>query len=300
MQNKNFKSGFVSIIGRPNVGKSTLINTIINRKVAITSNVSGTTRNIIQGIYNDADTQIVFLDTPGIHKPINRLGKVLNKEALALTKDVDLILFVVDVASGIGKGDMFILESLKNNDVPVILVLNKIDEITTEKLFKTIDEFKDIYPFVEVVPTSGLKNDNVDHLISVIKKYLHDEVKYFPDEYYTSSSMKFMASEIVREKLLQVTEDEIPHSITCITTLFEEKKDIVNISVDIIVDRDNIKRIIIGKNGSRLKMVGTLARTEIESELVGKKVYLELFVKTIKNWKDKEKYLVELGFIDNE
>ncbi|MEF2663884.1 MAG: GTPase Era [Bacilli bacterium] len=294
------KSGFVSIIGRPNVGKSTLINTIINRKVAITSNVSGTTRNIIQGIYNDADTQIVFVDTPGIHKPINRLGKVLNKEALALTKDVDLILFVVDVASGIGKGDMFILESLKNNDVPVILVLNKIDEITTEKLFKTIDEFKDIYPFVEVVPTSGLKNDNVDHLISVIKKYLHDEVKYFPDEYYTSSSMKFMASEIVREKLLQVTEDEIPHSITCITTLFEEKKDIVNISVDIIVDRDNIKRIIIGKNGSRLKMVGTLARTEIESELVGKKVYLELFVKTIKNWKDKEKYLVELGFIDNE
>ena len=294
------KSGFVSIIGRPNVGKSTLINTIINRKVAITSNVSGTTRNIIQGIYNDTDTQIVFVDTPGIHKPINRLGKVLNKEALALTKDVDLILFVVDVASGIGKGDMFILESLKNNDVPVILVLNKIDEITTEKLFKTIDEFKDIYPFVEVVPTSGLKNDNVDHLISVIKKYLHDEVKYFPDEYYTSSSMKFMASEIVREKLLQVTEDEIPHSITCITTLFEEKKDIVNISVDIIVDRDNIKRIIIGKNGSRLKMVGTLARTEIESELVGKKVYLELFVKTIKNWKDKEKYLVELGFINNE
>lgn len=294
------KSGFVSIIGRPNVGKSTLINTIINRKVAITSNVSGTTRNIIQGIYNDSDTQIVFVDTPGIHKPINRLGKVLNKEALALTKDVDLILFVVDVASGIGKGDMFILESIKNNDVPVILVLNKIDEITTEKLFKTIDEFKDIYPFVEVVPTSGLKNDNVDHLISVIKKYLHDEVKYFPDEYYTSSSMKFMASEIVREKLLQVTEDEIPHSITCITTLFEEKKDIVNISVDIIVDRDNIKRIIIGKNGSRLKMVGTLARTEIESELVGKKVYLELFVKTIKNWKDKEKYLVELGFIDNE
>ncbi len=294
------KSGFVSIIGRPNVGKSTLINTIINRKVAITSNVSGTTRNIIQGIYNDSDTQIVFVDTPGIHKPINRLGKVLNKEALALTKDVDLILFVVDVASGIGKGDMFILESLKNNDVPVILVLNKIDEITTEKLFKTIDEFKDIYPFVEVVPTSGLKNDNVDHLISVIKKYLHDEVKYFPDEYYTSSSMKFMASEIVREKLLQVTEDEIPHSITCITTLFEEKKDIVNISVDIIVDRDNIKRIIIGKNGSRLKTVGTLARTEIESELVGKKVYLELFVKTIKNWKDKEKYLIELGFIDNE
>lgn len=294
------RSGFVSIIGRPNVGKSTLINAIINRKVAITSNVSGTTRNIIQGIYNDSDSQIVFADTPGIHKPINRLGKVLNKEALASSKDVDLILFVVDVASGIGKGDMFILDNLKGSDIPVILVLNKIDEISTDKLFRTINEFKDIYPFVEIVPTSGLKNDNVEHLINVIKNYLHDEVKYFPDEYYTSSSIKFMVSELVREKLLQVTEDEIPHSITCFTTLYEEKKDIVNINVDIIVDRDNVKRIIIGKNGSRLKTVGTLARKEIEEELTGKKVYLELFVKTIKNWKDKEKYLIELGFIDNE
>ena len=294
------RSGFVSIIGRPNVGKSTLINAIINRKVAITSNVSGTTRNIIQGIYNDSDSQIVFVDTPGIHKPINRLGKVLNKEALASSKDVDLILFVVDVASGIGKGDMFILDNLKGSSVPVILVLNKIDEISTDKLFRTINEFKDIYPFVEVVPTSGLKNDNVEHLISVIKNYLHDEVKYFPDEYYTSSSIKFMVSDRVREKLLYVTEDEIPHSITCFTTLYEERKDIVNINVDIIVDRDNIKRIIIGKNGSRLKTVGTLARKEIEEELTGKKVYLELFVKTIKNWKDKEKYLIELGFIDNE
>lgn len=293
-------SGFVSIIGRPNVGKSTLVNTIINRKVAITSDVSGTTRNIIQGIYNDKDSQIVFVDTPGIHKPINKLGKVLNKEALALTKDVDLMLFVVDVAGGIGKGDLYILDMLKASQVPVILVLNKIDEISQEKLFKTILEYKDIYPFVEVVPISALKNDNVKHLVEVIKKYLHDEVKYFPDEYYTSSSLKFMVSEIVREKLLHVTEDEVPHSITCYTTLYEEKKDIVNISVDIIVDRDNLKGMIIGKNGSRLKVVGTLARNEIEKELVDKKVYLELYVKTIKNWKEKERYLLELGFIDSE
>ena len=294
------RSGFVSIIGRPNVGKSTLVNTIINRKVAITSDVSGTTRNIIQGIYNDVDSQIVFVDTPGIHKPINKLGKVLNKEALALTKDVDLMLFVVDVAGGIGKGDMYILDMLKASQVPVILVLNKIDEISQEKLFKIILEYKDIYPFVEVVPISALKNDNVKHLIEAIKNYLHDEVKYFPDEYYTSSSLKFMVSEIVREKLLHVTEDEVPHSITCYTTFFEEKKDIVNISVDIIVDRDNLKGMIIGKNGSRLKVVGTLARNEIEKELVDKKVYLELYVKTIKNWKEKEKYLLELGFIDSE
>lgn len=293
------RSGFVSIIGRPNVGKSTLINQIIERKVAITSNVSGTTRNIIQGIYNDNESQIVFVDTPGIHKPINRLGKHLNKEAKEATKDVDLILFVVDTASGIGKGDRYILDNLKT-DVPVILVLNKIDEISTEKLFKTIDTYKDIYPFVEVVPVSALKNDNVNHLISVIKNYLHDDVKYFPEEYYTSSTIKFMVSEIVREKLLQVTEEEVPHSITCYTSKYEDKKDIVNISVDIIIDRENLKRIIIGKNASRLKMVGTLARMEIESSLTNKKVYLELFVKVIKNWKDKEKYLIELGFKNNE
>ena len=293
------RSGLVSIIGRPNVGKSTLVNAIINKKIAITSDVSGTTRNIIQGIYNEPGYQIVFVDTPGIHKPINRLGKVLNKQALSLTKDVDLILFVVDVAAGIGRGDMFILEMLKSSDIPVILVLNKIDQINNAKLLKIIDEYKDIYPFVEIVPTSGLTHDNITHLIDVIKKYLKDEVQYFPEDYYTSSSLKFMVSEIVREKLLQVTEEEIPHSITCYTTLYEEHKDIINIVVDIIVDRDSIKKIIIGKNGSRLKQVGTIARMEIE-ELVGKKVYLELFVKAIKNWKEKEKYLVELGFVDNE
>lgn len=218
---------------------------------------------------------------------------------MSLTKDVDLILFVVDVAAGIGRGDMFILEMLKSSDIPVILVLNKIDQINNAKLLKIIDEYKDIYPFVEIVPTSGLTHDNITHLIDVIKKYLKDEVQYFPEDYYTSSSLKFMVSEIVREKLLQVTEEEIPHSITCYTTLYEEHKDIINIVVDIIVDRDSIKKIIIGKNGSRLKQVGTIARMEIE-ELVGKKVYLELFVKAIKNWKEKEKYLVELGFVDNE
>ncbi len=293
------RSGFVSIIGRPNVGKSTLVNSIINKKVAITSDVAGTTRNIIQGIYNEPGYQIVFVDTPGIHKPINKLGRVLNKEALSLTKDVDLILFVVDVSAGIGRGDLFILETLKSSDVPVILVLNKIDEINNAKLLKIIDEYKDIYPFVEIVPTSGLTHDNIPHLIEVIKKYLRDEVQYFPEDYYTSSSLKFMVSEIVREKLLQVTEEEIPHSITCYTTLYEEKEILVNICVDIIVDRESIKKIIIGKNGSRLKQVGTISRMEIE-ELVGKKVYLELYVKAIKNWKEKEKYLIELGFVDNE
>lgn len=293
------RSGFVSIIGRPNVGKSTLINSLIDKKVAITSKVAGTTRNVIQGIYNNDDYQIVFVDTPGIHKPIDKFGKVLNKQSLANTKDIDLLLFVVDVASGIGKGDKYILSMLKNNDVPVILVMNKIDRLTNEQLLKEINTYKDIYPFSEIVPVSALKKDNTKHLLDVIKKYLKDDIMYFPKDLYTSSSLKFMVSEVVREKLLAVCEEEVPHSITCYTTFYEEKKDIVNINVDIIVDRTNLKKIIIGKNGSRLKQVGILARTEIEL-LVNKKVYLELYVKAINNWKEKEKYLKELGFINNE
>lgn len=292
------KSGFVSLVGRPNVGKSSLLNRIINKHVAITSNVAGTTRNLIEGIYNEEDYQIIFVDTPGISKPINKLGKVMNKQAYSLTKDVDVILLVVDTEAGIGKGDKYLMESLKENNIPVILVMNKIDRISKEKLIKTINEYKD-YPFSEIVPISALKNDNVDHLLDVIKKYLKDDVKYYDDYIYTSSSIPFMAGEIVREKLLNSTEEEIPHSITCHCVSYEEKKDIVNISIDVIVDRDNIKGMIIGKHGEKLKTVGIEARKDLE-EMFGKKVYLELYVKTILNWKEKEKYLKELGFFDYE
>lgn len=289
------KSGFVSIIGRPNVGKSTLLNAILDFKVAIISNKAGTTRNIIQGIYNDLDTQIVFMDTPGIHKPKNKLGKFLNKESYALTKDVDAILFVVDVKEGIGTGDRFILETLKKSESPVILVLNKIDCLNNEGIIGRIEEYKDIFPFAEIVPVSALKKDNVGRLIEVIKKYLTDNVRYFDDDMVTSNSMSFMASELVREKLLNVTIEEIPHSITCVTTKFESHSSIVNICVDIIVDRDSIKKIIIGKGGERLKLVGSEARKELEA-MLGKKVYLELYVRTIKNWREKTSYLKELGF----
>ncbi len=290
------KSGFISIIGRPNVGKSTLLNQIINEHVAITSNKAGTTRNIIEGIYNEENTQIVFVDTPGIHKPITKLGKVLNKQASSLTKDVDAILFVVDAYSGVGTGDKYILDTL-DKDIPVILVLNKIDLLNEAALLKLITEVKDLYPFSEIVPISAKTKDNIVHLIEVVKLYLKDNVKYFDDGYFTSSSKYFMVSEYVREKLLERTEDEIPHSITCVTTKFEEEKNIININVDIIVDRDSLKKIIIGKNGSRLKEVGIYARKDME-ELLGKKVYLELYVKTIKNWRDKERYFNELGFKD--
>ena len=281
------KSGFVSLIGRPNVGKSTLLNTLINEKVAITSKVAGTTRNIIQGIYNEPDYQIVFMDTPGIIKPLNKLGKITNKNALSLVKDIDCILFVVDASAGLGIGDKYILEILKKTNSPVILVLNKIDKLTNVDIMYSINEYKDLYPFSEIVPTSALKNDNVDRLIEVIKKYLKDEIRYFDPSIKTSNSLYFTVSEIVREKLFNVLTEELPHSLTCHTSFYEEK----------IVDRDSIKKIIIGKKGERLKEIGTIARKELENYL-NKKVYLELYVKTIKNWKDKEKYIKELGFLD--
>ena len=293
------KSGFVSLIGRPNVGKSTLLNSIINQKIAITSNKPQTTRNIIQGIYNEDNYQIIFVDTPGIHKPLNKLGKVLNKEAQSLTKDVDVILFVVDAFLGIGLGDKRIIDSFSGLNIPVILILNKVDKMSKEQLMQAINDYKDLYEFSEIVPISALKKNNVEELINCIKGHLVDDIRYFDDDMITSSSMHFLVSEFVREKIFRMTEEEIPHSITCVTTGYEEKKDIVNIAVDIIVDRDPIKKIIIGKQGSLLKAIGIEARKDIE-KLVGKQVYLELYVKTIKNWRDKEHYLNELGFNEND
>lgn len=293
------RSGFVSIIGRPNVGKSTLLNALIDTKVAITSDKAQTTRNIIQGIYNEPETQIVFVDTPGIHKPVNKLGKILNKQSYSLTKDVDAILLVVDAKEGLGKGDKYIISSLDKNSVPVILVLNKIDRMTTSELMSRINEYKDLFAFADIVPVSALKKDNIERLIKVVKEYLTDNVKYFDDDIYTSNSVKFMISEIVREKLLNVTSEEVPHSITCYCTKYDDKETIIHINVDIIVDRESIKKIVIGKKGDRLKEIGIKSRVEIE-HLVGKQVYLDLFVKVVKNWKDKEKYLSELGFTDFE
>lgn len=288
------KSGFVSIVGRPNVGKSTLLNNILERKVAITSSKAQTTRNIIQGIYTTNEVQIVFIDTPGIHKPMNKLGNILNKEAYTMIQDVDLVLFIVDVEKGIGKGDKFILENLKNEKKDVILLLNKIDRIKKENLLSIIDECKDLYDFKEIVPISALKGDNVKHLIDTIIPYLKDDVKYYEDDIVTNVSKNFMIAELIREKVLRYTDKEVPHAVTCMVENIEEEDNIVNINAVIIVDRDSLKKIIIGKNGQMLKQIGTKARIDIEN-LLGKKVYLEIFVKTIKSWREKEKYLIELG-----
>ena len=293
------KCGFVSLIGRANVGKSTLLNSILECHLSITSPISGTTRTIIQGVYNDDDSQIIFLDTPGIHKAINRLGRVINKKATSMFKDIDVILFVVDADAGIGKGDNLIIEYLKAIELPVILILNKIDKLNNEQIFESINTYKDLYSFAEIVPISAKENDNIDRLIDVIKKYLPEGVKYFSDDNVTNLSKYFMISEYVREKLFKYLTQEVPHSITCVTNNYEEKDNIVNVGVDIIVDRDPLKKIVIGENGSLVKQVGIEARKDIE-ELLGKQVYLELYVKTIKNWREKDSVLKDLGLIENE
>lgn len=293
------KSGFVGLIGRPNVGKSTLINCIIGKKIAITSDKPQTTRNIIQGIYNDEECQIVFVDTPGIHKPSHKLGKCLNRQAYYSMDDTDIIMMLVDASESLGVGDKYIIEKLKEVKKPVILILNKIDKIPKEKILLKIDEYKDLYNFDEIIPISALKDVNVDVIIKTCKKYLSDNIKYFEDNQITNKSTEFLISEMIREKIFNLTEEEVPHSITCNIEKIEKGKNSYNILGNIIVDRDSLKKIIIGKKGSMIKQIGTLARRDIEA-LLGKKIYLDLMVKTVKKWRDKDKYLSEFGYNDFE
>lgn len=292
------KSGFVSIVGRPNVGKSTLLNKLLNQKIAITSDKVGTTRNTIYGIYNDEDSQIVFVDTPGINKATSKLGEVLNNKAYS-SFDNDLVLFLVDIASGFGPNDNRILNRLKEDNKDVILVLTKVDKIKKDKLYDEIIKLKDLYNFLDIVPISSIKGINTTELIEVIKKYLKDDVKYFDDDVITNVSEKFLVGEIIREKVLILTREEVPHAVTCIVENMEFKKDKCYINACIVVDRDNLKGIIIGKNGQMLKKVGTMAREEIEV-LLGKKVYLELFVKVIENWRQKPNLFEELGISEED
>lgn len=292
------KSGFVSFIGRPNVGKSTLLNSILNKKVVITSNKPQTTRNLIQGIYNEDDTQIVFVDTPGIHKAHNKLGRALNKQAYFTINDVDIIIMVVDITEKVGSGDKFVIDILKNiENKPVFLVINKIDKLPREEILSKIEEYMSLYNFTEVIPVSARKKDNIDRLIKVIKKYLPDNIKYFDSDTVTNSSPEFIISELIREKVLELTDEEVPHSVTCIVDELYEEEKIINIGASIIVDRENLKKIIIGKNGNMIKEIGIRARKDIE-EYFGKQVYLDLFVKVIPKWRDKEKFLNMIGYKD--
>lgn len=292
------KSGFVSFIGRPNVGKSTLLNSILNKKVVITSNKPQTTRNLIQGIYNEDDTQIIFVDTPGIHKAHNKLGRALNKQAYFTINDVDIIIMVVDITEKVGSGDKFVIDILKNiENKPVFLVINKIDKLPRKEILSKIEEYMSLYNFTEVIPVSARKKDNINRLIEVIKKYLPDNIKYFDSDTVTNSSPEFIISELIREKVLELTDEEVPHSVTCIVDELYEEEKIINIGASIIVDRENLKKIIIGKNGNMIKEIGIRARKDIE-EYFGKQVYLDLFVKVIPKWRDKEKFLNMIGYKD--
>ncbi len=293
------RSGFVSLVGRPNVGKSTLLNQIIGKKVAITSSKPQTTRNMIQGIYNEPDIQIVFVDTPGIHKPSHKLGSYLNRQAYYSIDDVDVILFLVDASETFGKGNQYIIDKLKETDKPVILVLNKIDRLSKDNLLEKINIYKDLYPFKEIVPVSALKNNNTDTLISVLKNYLPDSIAYYEQNQITNKPLTFTIAEIVREKVFELTEQEVPHSLTCVVEAIEKGENSYHIHVAIIVDRDSLKKIVIGSRGSKIKEIGIRSRKELE-ELLEKKVYLETYVKTIPKWRDKEKYLAEFGFHEFE
>lgn len=289
------KSGFIALVGRPNVGKSTLLNAIMGKKVAITSNKPQTTRNLIQGIYNDEDSQMVFVDTPGIHKPKHKLGKLLNKQTYLTFNDVDMILFLVDITEKLGKGDMFVIDLLKNVDKPVILVINKIDKLPRLEILKKIEEYKDLYNFDEIIPISAYKGDNIDRLIKVLKSKLTDNIKYYEDGMWTNVSNNFLISELIREKILELTDEEVPHSVSVVVDQIEYNNNAANINATIIVDRENLKKILVGKNGGMIKEIGIRARKDIEL-LLGRSIYLDLFVKVIPKWRDREKFLNEIGY----
>jgi GTP-binding protein Era len=297
MQKKGFKSGFVAIVGRPNVGKSTLMNQVIGQKIAIMSDKPQTTRNKIHGVYTTDDVQIVFLDTPGIHKPNSKLGNYMLKAAESALNEVDAILFMTDVTEAIGGGDRYIIEQLKKvTNTPVFLVLNKIDKIHPDEMLPVIDKFRKQMNFAEIVPVSALQGNNVNSLLEQVTKYLNEGPMYYPADQITDHPEQFVCAELIREKLLHLTREEVPHSIAVeIESMSVQDNGLVNIGAVIFVERDSQKGIIIGKNGALLKEVGQLARLDIE-KLLGSKIFLELWVKVNKDWRNRESILKTLGY----
>jgi len=297
----DFKSGFVALIGRPNVGKSTLLNHIIGQKIAIMSNKPQTTRNKIQGVYTTDEAQVIFIDTPGIHKPKHKLGEYMTKIAINTLNEVDLVLFMVDAESGKGRGDEFIIEQLKKCHSPVFLIVNKIDKVHPDDLLPLIDEYRQAFPFQEVIPISAKNGQNTQTMMAEIINVLEEGLKYYPDDQVTNHPERFIISEIIREKILHLTEEEVPHSIAVMIENIETRKNgsMIDVLAAIIVERDSQKGIIIGKNGRMLKEIGTRARRDIEA-LLGSKVYLELWVKVQKNWRDKTQLLHDFGFNEDD
>ncbi|MDT2795941.1 GTPase Era [Enterococcus cecorum] len=290
------KSGFVAIVGRPNVGKSTLLNRIVGQKIAIMSDKAQTTRNKIQGVYTTDTTQIVFIDTPGIHKPKHRLGDYMVEAAYSALHEVEVVLFMVAADQKRGKGDDMIIERLKKLNVPVYLVINKIDKIHPNDLLEQIDDFKLQMDFAQIIPISATQGNNFETLMNELEANMPAGPQYFPEDQITDHPEYFVVSELIREKILQLTRDEVPHSVAVVIDSMKRKPDEkVQIQATIIIERDSQKGIIIGKGGAMLKKIGTQARKDIE-KLLGDKVFLELWVKVQKDWRDKQVYLTDFGY----
>lgn len=297
----NCKVGFVSIVGRSNVGKSTLLNAIIGEKIAITSDKPQTTRSRIKGIYNDEESQIIFLDTPGVQKPKNKLGSYMAKEVSLSSSTADVIVYVVDESEKIGRLDHNIIENLKKTKQPKIVVLNKIDKLSEDKIFDIIKMYDEIGIFDDIVPVCAIKKKNVGELVKTIKKYLVYSAKFFPDDMTTDQSNKVMISEIIREKILNYTNQEIPHgtAVEVVRIVDHQEKNMIEISIIIYCERDSHKKIIIGKNGRKLKGIGKASRVELE-EIFGCKVFLETWVKVKENWRDNVNYIREFGYTQQD
>lgn len=300
MQNKNFKSGFVSIIGRPNVGKSTLLNAILKEKIAIVTPKAQTTRNRIQGIYTTDNEQIIFIDTPGIHKAHNELGNIMNDFALKSITGIDLILYLIDVNVPLGTGDRFIIDALRESKVPTILVANKVDkEQDTNKIVENIETYKEYGNFIGGITISATEGFNVDKLLEMVVSNIEYGPMYYPEDQLIDQPERFVVCELIREKVLLNTSEEIPHSVAVTIDRFKESDKIIDIHATIVVERLSQKKIIIGAKGAMIKKIGTEARKDIKNFL-GLPVYLELFVKVEDNWRNKKYQLKEFGYNNDD
>ncbi|PID16784.1 GTPase Era [Sporosarcina sp. P34] len=301
MQKNNFKSGFISIIGRPNVGKSTFINRMVGQKIAIMSDKPQTTRNKVQGIVTTDTSQMIFIDTPGVHKPKHRLGDFMLKVTRSTLSEVDVIMFMVNADEKIGTGDRYIMEWLEKSKTPVFLVINKIDLVHPDQLFEIITSYTNEMNFAEVVPISALNGNNIERLVETLESYLEEGPQFYDAEQVTDHPERFIISEMIREKVLHTTREEIPHSIAVAIESIEQDPvtDKTHIRATIIVERDSQKGIVIGKGGKLLKEIGVKARKDIEM-LLGHKVYLELWVKVQKDWRNRPSRLKEFGFNEED
>jgi len=295
---KEFRSGFVAIIGRPNVGKSTLLNQLVGQKLAIMSDKPQTTRNKIIGVLNRDNAQIVFIDTPGIHKPKHKLGELMVEASRRSLNEVDCILLLIDVTRKLGRGDEHVLTNLAQVKTPVILVINKIDLLPISEVLPLIDQWKDKFDFREIVPVSALRNTNTPALVDLIEDLLPPGPKYYPQDMITDQPERLLVAELIREKVLHRTREEVPHSIAVVVEQMERRNnDLIFVGAYVFVERDSQKKILIGKNGNFLKEIGTAARGEIEA-LLGNKIFLDLWVKVKKDWRNHEGSLRNLGFYE--